>query len=152
MTNCSKVWRGLKLRGASAGSSAAPPAGVATAACPPRRLVPPPVVALVVAGGHELDRGPAAEDRAGAALEQVAEALLDPRPDPLGGDDDKGAVLALVARERLEPLMPGGLRDRPLQLRPDQAPAGWMLVVVHGSSNVLLARRHGAERGPAGAR
>ena len=142
MTNCSKVWRGLKLRGASAGSSGPPPTAAASAACPPRRPV--------VAGGDELDRGPAAEDRAGEALEEVAEALLDPRPDPLGGDDDEGAVLALVARQRLEPLVPGGLRDRPLQLRPDQAPAGWMLVVVHGSSNVLLERRHGAERGSGG--
>ena len=131
MTNCSNVWRGLKLRGASAGSALAPSAGLAVAVRPPRRRLRRPRRPRR-GRRHELDRGARAEHGAGAALEQIAEALLDPRPDPLGRDDDERPVLALVAGERLEPLVPGRLGDRPLQLCADPAPAGWVLVVGHG--------------------
>ena len=60
---------------------ARPPSARHGGAIAPRGAV---VCAVVVPGRDELDRGPAAEDGAGAALEQVAEALLDPGPDPSG--------------------------------------------------------------------
>ena len=160
MTNCSKVWRGLKPAGWWARDRRlrgprrrGPRCRLGRLAVP--RVVPPPrgprpapsPVAGVgpavargrsggpVCGAGAAARAPVPESRArrverrdeldvdvgpehgrGAHLEQPAEAVGDPAPGLVGGLDQERAVV-LARGERLEPLMPRRVAERPVGAR-----------------------------------
>ena len=97
-----------------------------------------------LAGRDEVDFGLGAEDGGGAFAEQAAVALGDPRPLCRRRFDEQPAVSVAAPGERLEPLMPRGLRHRALELAADLAPGGWVLVVFHGRAGTSSSGRGGS--------